>query len=191
MKKEISIFLIGLLVIGVSVALAGGGGEGEAVTWKDWLWRIINFGILLFLLYLLISKFRLKDVLTKRSEGIEKAMRDAEEAKELAQKALQEVEERLKLKDKETEDIIATSRRSGEEERDRLIKEGDRVGERILEQVRVNIEYELRHAREAIKAEAVEIAMGLAEKRLKEGITKEEQERLLEESLERIEDRGN
>ena len=48
----------------------------------------------------------------------------------------------------------------------------------------------LKHAKEAIKAEAVEIAMELAEKKLKEKLTKKEQERLLEESLMKIGGKG-
>lgn len=83
--------------------------------------------------------------------------------------------------------IISASRTdAGERERDRFIEEGDRLREKILKQAKTNIDYELKSAKEAIKAEAVEIAMELAEKKLKEKLTKEEQERLLEESLTKI-----
>jgi len=49
---------------------------------------------------------------------------------------------------------------------------------------------ELKQAKEAIKAEAVELAMELAEKKLKEKLTKEEQEKLLEDSLTKIGGKG-
>lgn len=171
----------------VSFAFGSGGGEEAAHTplWKDYLWKIVNFGILFFIIYK-FGKKPLQSFFKQRTELIEKTLKEAKEAKELAQKALQEVEERLKVKDKEIDEIISASRQAGERDRDRFIEEGDRLREKILEQAKTNIDYELKSAKEAIKAEAVEIAMELAEKKLKEKLTKEEQERLLEESLTKI-----
>jgi F-type H+-transporting ATPase subunit b len=59
--------------------------------------------------------------------------------------------------------------------------------EKILEQAKNNIDYEVRLAKDSIKAEAVEIALELAEKKLKGKLTSEEQIRLIEESLARME----
>jgi F-type H+-transporting ATPase subunit b len=61
--------------------------------------------------------------------------------------------------------------------------------EKIIAQAKNNIDYEVRLAKEAIKAEAGEVALELAEKKLKERLTKEEQTRLIEESLARMEGR--
>ena len=51
----------------------------------------------------------IKGFFKKRTELIEQSLREAREAKELAQKALAEVEERLKVKDSE---IARHNRRS-------------------------------------------------------------------------------
>ncbi len=177
------------LLLAFTVFASEEGAEAHTSLFKDYLWKIINFGILAFILFKFGRK-PLQSFLKQRAELIEKTLKEAQQAKEAAQKALQEVEERLKTKDKEIEDIISASRRSGEEVRDSLIQQGDKLREKILEQARVNIEYELKSAKEAIKAEAVEIAMELAEKKLKERLTKEEQKRLLEESLAKIGGRG-
>ncbi len=126
----------------------------------------------------------------KRTELIEKTLNEAKEAKAASLKALQEVETRLKAKDTEIEAILAASRKSGEQERDSIIVESDRLKAKIMEQAKTNIEYELKQAKEAIKAEAVELAMELAEKKLKEKLTKEEQEKLLEDSLTKIGGKG-
>lgn len=172
------------------VSLAFGAEEAaHGGEWKEWLWRILNFGILVFILVKFLGK-PLKEFLRKRTELIEKTLKEAKEAKELAEKALAEVEERLKLKDKEIEEILTHSRLSAGKEQDLLIKQGEQMKEKILEQARNNIDYELRLARESIKAEAAEIAIGLAEKKLKEKLTKEEQSRLIEESLKRMETRN-
>jgi F-type H+-transporting ATPase subunit b len=173
-------------------ALIAFGAEEEAAhpsLFKEYFWKIINFAILAFILFK-FGKKPLQSFLKQRTELIEKTLKEAKDAKEAAEKALKGVEERLKTKDKEVEEILSASKRSGEEARENLIQQSDKLREKILEQARVNIEYELKHAREAIKAEAVEIAIELAEKKLKEKLTKEEQKRLLEESLAKIGGKG-
>ncbi|MCL5023963.1 MAG: ATP synthase F0 subunit B [Nitrospirae bacterium] len=170
------------------VALAFGAEEAAAHggEWKEWLWKILNFAILVFLL-VWFAKKPLKEFLKKRTELIEKTLKEAKEARELAEKALAEVEERLRLKDKEIQEILLRSQASGRREQGLLIEQGEQMKEKILEQAKNNIDHELRLAKESIKAEAVEIAMELAEKRLKEKLTKEEQIKLIEESLARME----
>lgn len=177
-------------VIAASIVFAAGAGEGEhPPLWKEYMWKIINFVVLVVILFKFARK-PLVDFFKKRTETIEKTLHEAKEAKEAALKALREVEGRLKAKDAEIEAILATAKKSGEHERDKLIEESSRLKEKILEQAKTNIEFELKHAKEAIKAEAVELAMELAEKKLREKLTKEEQEKLLDESLVKIGGRG-
>lgn len=177
------------LLLVASVAFASSGGEGghERTLFEAYMWPVINFLFLVALLIFMIKKADIKGYFRKRTELIEQSLNEAREAKELAQKALTEVEERLKLKDKEIDDIVSSSKDSGEKEKARLTAEGVKLSEKILQQAKVNIEYEVKRAKEEIKGEAVEIAMELAEKKLKEKLTKEEQLKLLEESLTKIE----
>ena len=191
--KKITVIFAGciLSLVFTSFAFASGGGEEGKHTslFMDYLWKIINFGVLFFILFK-FGKKPLQSFLKQRTELIEKTLKEAKEAKELAQKALQEVEERFRTKDKDIEEILSASKRAGEQERDKLLEEGNKLREKIYEQAKVNIDYELKHAKDAIKAEAVEIAMELAEKKLKEKLTKKDQERLLEESLMKIGGKG-
>jgi F-type H+-transporting ATPase subunit b len=177
-----------LYLASVSIAFASGGGEeGSAgAIAKDYLWKIINFGILFFVLYK-FGKKPLQSFLKQRTELIEKTLKEAQQARELAQKALAEVEERLKARDREIGEIVLSAKESGEKEKARLIEEGSRMKEKILEQARTNIAYEVKKAKETIMEEASAIAIELAEKKLKEKLTKEEQLKLLEESLAKIE----
>ena len=174
-----------------SYAFAAGAPEegGHASILKEYMWKIINFAILVIILYK-FGKKPLGDFLKKRTELIEKTLNEAKEAKEAALKALREAEERVKTKDAEVKAILDAAKKSGELERDRIIVESAKLKEKILEQAKTNIDYELKHAKESIKAEAVELAMELAEKKLKEKLTKEEQEKLLDESLVKIGGKG-
>jgi F-type H+-transporting ATPase subunit b len=169
---------------------AGGGEEGEHGSLvKDYIYKIINFVIIVAVLFI-FGKKPLGDFLKKRTELIEKTLNEAKEAKEAALKALQEVEGRLKAKDAEIEAILAAAKKSGEQERDRIIEESSRLKDKILEQAKTNIDFEVKHAKEVIKAEAVGLAMELAEKKLKDRLTKDEQERLLDDSLVKIGGKG-
>ena len=152
-----------------------------------YVWMVVNFGILVALLIFGIKKADIAGLLRARTEGIQKSVDDAREAKELAQKALAEVQERLKSKDKEIEEFINASMRSGEKERDRLIEEGQRLSQTLLEQTKTNIEFELKEAREAIKAEAVKLAMEIAEKKIKDKLDDGQQKKLLDEAMGRLE----
>lgn len=190
--------LLGLLIpvclvfiLAASIAAASGGGapaEGhEASLFKAYLWPIINFLTLVVLMIFMMKKMEIKGYFRKRTELIEQTLKEAKEAKVLAEKALAEVEERLKVKDREIAEIVAYARQSGESEKARLVEEGAGMQAKILEQTKNNIDYEIKRAKEAIKEEAVLIAMELAEKKIRETMTKDEQVRLLEESLAKIE----
>lgn len=192
-KKHSTIFpLLAFCMVTLATAAAAFASGGEAAhtpLWKDYMWKIINFGVLIIILWK-FGKKPIQNALKQRTEAIEKTLKEAKEAKEAALKAMQEVEQKLKTKDEEVQAIIAAARKSGEMERDRIIEESARLQEKILEQAKTNIEFELKHAKEQIKAEAVELAMELAEKKLKEKMTKDEQEKLLEDSLVKIGGRG-
>lgn len=174
-----------LQILTTAVIASTGGGEHSA-TLSDWLWRIVNFGILVALLYILIKKFRLKDILKSRSEGIEKAIRDAEEAKEAARKGLEEIQIRLSQKDKEVEAILNAARIDGEKEMAALIQEGERIGEGLIRQAGENIEQEVRKAKESLREEAVNLALELAEGKIKKNIKKEDREAILEEYFKKM-----
>jgi F-type H+-transporting ATPase subunit b len=169
----------------VAFASSGGGEGGSHI--MPYVWMVVNFGILVALLIFGIKKADIAGLLRARTEGIQKSVDDAREAKELAQKALAEVQERLKSKDNEIEELINASMRSGEKERDRLIEEGQRLSQALLEQTKTNIEFELKEAREAIKAEAVKLAMEIAEKKIKDKLDEGQQKKLLDEAMGRLE----
>lgn len=186
----ISLFAGAAVIFAVSLAAASGGaaaGEHEPTLFQAYLWPVINFLTLIFLVVFVMKKMDIKGYFQKRTELIEQTLREAKEAKLLAEKALAEVEERLKVKDQEIAEIVAYARQSGESEKARLVGEGEGMQAKILEQTKNNIDYEIKRAKEAIKEEAVLIAMELAEKKISEKMTKDEQVRLLEESLAKIE----
>jgi F-type H+-transporting ATPase subunit b len=182
------VLIASVLLSGIAFASGGGEAEGHSPSLlKEYLWPVINFLVLVALVIFVVKKADLRGYFKKRTELIEQTLREAKEARVLAEKALAEVEERLKVKDKEIAEIVAYASQSGESEKARLVAEGEGMQAKILEQTKNNIDYEVKRAKETIKEEAVLIAMELAEKKLREKMTKDEQLRLLEESLAKIE----
>lgn len=172
--------MLSVLALAVSNAYAAGAAADEGP--MAWVWRILNFAILVFVLVKFVGK-PLKAFLKQRTEMIEKSIKEAREAKEIAQKALFEVEERLKLKDSEVAEILSVAKVTGEEEKKRLIEDAERLKVRILEQAKANIDHEVKMAKEAIKAEAVEEAIKLSEEKIKSRLTKKDQDKILEDSI--------
>ncbi len=159
-------------------------GHGEGV--MGWVWKVVNFAILVVILVKFLAK-PMREYFRKRTELIEQSLKEAQEAKAMAEKALKEVEEKLRLKDEEMQRIVSTARASGEAEREQLIEQGKRMAEKIKEQAKENIAMELATAKEALRVEAAELALKLAEKKLKEELDEEVQRKLIEDSLKRLE----
>jgi F-type H+-transporting ATPase subunit b len=189
MKKIVKFTLSQLLILifyALPVLAAEGGHGSHRSELKDWIWPLVNFAVLVIILYLAGRK-PFKEFFRKRTEMIEQSLKEAKEAKELARKTLDEVRERLKNTDREIEDILASARRSGEKEKEAIIAEGEKMKERILEQAKSNIDFELEKARARIKSDAAALALELAEKRMKEKLGSKEQEELIDEYLKKLE----
>ncbi len=171
----------------VFVAIVFAAEEAEYVfTWKDWVWLIVNFTILVVAL-VLVGRKPIKEYFKKRTEMVEKSLKDAEEAKEFAKKTLDEVKKRLKNTDQETNKILDAAKRAGEKEKETLIAEGERLKNKILEQAKTSIEFELQKAKEAIKSEAAIMALELAEEQIKTQLGKKEHEVLIDEYIKKLE----
>lgn len=176
-----------IYVVFTAAACAAEAEHGEHhFTWRDWFWPVINFTILVVVLYVFGRK-PFKDFFRKRTELIEQSLKEAKEAKEFAQKTLEEVHARLRDTDSEIEKILAAARASGEKEKEAIIAEGERMKEKILEQARTNIEFELQKARETIKSDAALMALELAEKQIKEKMGQKEQEALIDDYIKKLE----
>lgn len=184
---SILLFIFNLVV--VSAAFASEGGENYTYTWKDWLWPVVNFSILMFIL-IFFGKKPISDFFKGRTAGIEKSLKDAAEAKELAEKALQEVNARLNNTDAEFAEIIEAAKKSGEKEKEAIIAEGEHLKEKIIEQAKANIDFELQKAKETIKSEAALMALELAEKQIKEKLGQSEQETLIDDYIKRLEEKN-
>ena len=190
MTQQLMIIVLFLVAFTTIASASGGGGHAEQTfTWKDWLWPVINFAILAFIL-VFFGRKPAKEYFKKRTELIEQSLKEAKEAKELAQKTLEEVRARLNNTDQEIAQILEAAKKSGEREKSEIIAEGERLKEKIIEQAKANIDFELQKAKEKIKSDAALMALELAEKQIKEKLGKKEQEDLVDDYIKRLEEKN-
>jgi len=187
-RFSISMLIVIICLLFNDIASAAEGGE-HVRTWKDWFWPVVNFTILVVVLFYFGNK-PIREYFSKRRELIEKSLREAEEARRFAEKTLHEVQERLKNTDREIKEIIEGARHAGEKEKEAIIAEGERLRQKIIEQARANIGFEIERAKKEIRAEAAIVALELAEKQIRERLGREEQDALIEEYIKRLEGRG-
>ncbi|MBI5141962.1 MAG: ATP synthase F0 subunit B [Nitrospirae bacterium] len=170
---------------------AEGGHKEEMVEFfsTGFMWTVINFTLIAFVL-VKFAKEPIQEALRQRRETIEKTMKDAAEAKELALKGLEEARRREKDKDIEIESILSDARATAERERKSLIEQGERISRDMVERARLSIDVELQRAKDDLRAEAVTLAMEIAADKISRETTDDDQKRLLTEYIGRMENRN-
>lgn len=180
------IFLLIILLFQISAGevLAASGGEGGG--WGGIFWKAVNLAILLLLLYW-FGKERVGEFFKGRKESIRRSIEEAEKAREEAERKHREYSKRLSNIEKQIEAIHRELREEGEKERDRIIEGAMKFAERIKEQAKVAAEQEAKKVMERVKGEVADLLVGLAEETLHKELTKEDQKRLVDDFLKRVE----
>jgi F-type H+-transporting ATPase subunit b len=170
-------------------AIAWAAGGGEEVDLKaqliDFAWRIVNFIILLYILYKLMWK-KMKSFFAGRREGIQSSLDEAEVVKADAEKKFKEYDEKIKKAEEEIQGISAMIKAQGEEEKKRIIADAERASVKMKEDAKARMEQELKKAKNELRLEASELAVQMAEDILKKKVTKEDHEGMVREYLDRM-----
>ncbi len=177
-----------LVLAGVALGAEAAGEHGvtpEKIT--DLIWRTVNFLVFAGILgYLLVKKFPIKDFFARRSQEIAQSLSELEAKKAAAAQALREAEARLAQVAAEREQIIRQFVEEGELEKAKIIQKAEMVASRIKEMAALSIAQETKKAAQQLKQEVALQATELAEKLIKEKITPADQQRLVDEYLEKV-----
>jgi F-type H+-transporting ATPase subunit b len=177
---------VAFLAAPVGMAMASGGGEAAP---KGWVatdtYRVINFIVLAGVLVFLLRK-PLAQALNGRIQGIREELDDLEAKKAEAEKTLADYNEKFAQLDQEVESLVQEYIRQGLDAKKRILEEAESAAVKLEEQARRHIEYEFKQARENLKAEAIEKALAKAEEIIRGRITDQDQEKLVEEYLEKV-----
>ncbi len=188
-KNAVVVFLLALLICVLFAAAvpASSGGEGGGA--KGWVstdtYRVINFVVLAAVLAFVLRK-PMSQALSSRTQGIKDQLAELEARKEEAERKLAEYNEKLAQLEKEAERIIADYIKQGNEAKARILKEAEAAAEKLKAQARRNIDHEFEQAKLKLEADIFEKALVEAEKIIKEKITAQDQDKIVDEYLEKV-----
>lgn len=178
--------LAALLLFGAGVVFASSGGDGGSKGWVSTdTYRVMNFAVLFIGLFLVLKK-PVSQALGGRIQDIKDQLTELEDKKKEAEAQLSEYSQKIADMEKEAEVLMAEYVKQGEDAKSRILKEAESLAEKLKEQAGRNIEHEFKQAKEKLQKEIVEKAMVKAEAMIKEKITAQDQEKLVDEYLAKV-----
>ena len=166
----------------VAASSEGNGGKGWAATDT---YKVMNFAVLAIGLFLILRK-PASQALDSRIRGIKDQLSELETKKKEAEKELVKYNERFSLLEQEAEKLIEEYIRQGNEAKARIIDEAKKTVEKLEEQARRNIEHEFKQAKIKLQQDILEKALVNAETLIKNNITTQDQDKLVDEYLEKV-----
>jgi F-type H+-transporting ATPase subunit b len=150
------------------------------------IWTIVTFLVLLALL----AKFAwrpLLEALEQRQEAIRKSLDDVRQAKQDLERVNVESARILQEARNEAEAIISRTRTDAGVFRDELRQKAQAEAQTIVRNAERQIQQETARALQQIRTEAVDISVAIASKLLQRNVSREDNERLIEDTFRQLE----
>src|SRR5262249_38330231 len=150
------------------------------------LWTLVIF----VLVVIVLGKFAWGPVLTllrQREEFIYRSLSDAKRDRDEAEARLKEYAAKLQSAHAEAVAIVETARGDAERLRQDLRERAKAEAEGLVKNAERQIQLETARALQQIRTEAVDLSVMIASKLIQKNITKEDNERLIEEALKQVE----
>jgi F-type H+-transporting ATPase subunit b len=150
------------------------------------IWTIVTFLVLLTLL----AKFAwrpLLEALETRQSAIRKSLDDAQQAKEELERLHVESGQIIQRARNDAEAVIAQSRSDGDRLREELKQKARAEADHIVKNAERQIQLETSRALEQIRREAIDLSVMIASKIIKRNLSKEDNEKLIDDALKQVE----
>lgn len=164
-------------------------GAGSAIFSLDlglviWTWVLflLTLGILAWKVFPFIA-----GGLEERQRKIQDAIDEARAAREEAERLREEQRKELSAARREGQDLVERAREAGQRLKDELLEEGRRDQEAMMERARRDMERERKELVDEVRRGAVEVALAAAERLLKKRLDAEENRRLVQDYVGRLE----
>ena len=148
---------------------------GLFLSFAIWLWLIVYF-----------ARKPLADFLGARRRTIVDGLEEAQRIEAAAQAKHAEYTARIENLDAEIAKLREDFRRAGMEERDRMVAAASERAHKMHIEAQFLVQQQVKSLREELTREAIEAAVGAAEKILRERATAADQQRLADEYLARL-----
>ena len=149
------------------------------------IWTILTFLVLLALL----AKFAwrpLLEALETRQNAIRKSLDDAQQARAELERLNQESAAIVNRARAEADQIIVRSRADAERLREDMKQKARAEAEAVIKNAERQIQLETARALQQIRTEAVDLSVMIASKLIQRNLTREDNERLIEEALKHV-----
>src|SRR5262245_32912704 len=149
------------------------------------IWTIVTFLVLLALL----AKFAWRPLLAAlddRQNTIRKALDDAQQAKQELERLNEESARIIRSARAEADAILAASRADGERLREELRTKARGEAAALVRNAERQIELETERALQQIRHEAIDLSVMIASKIIQRNLSKEDNERLIDEALRQV-----
>ena len=175
-----------VMVLSAGPIWAASGHQSAAKGWEATdTYRIMNFVVLAVALYFAVRK-PVSHALKGRIKGIKDELAELEDRKQEAEKKLAQYNERLSLLDKEAKKILEDYIEQGKDAQARILEQAGASAEKLEAHARRQIETAFEKARVELQGVILEKAIEKAEAKIREKISAEDQDRLVDDYLEKV-----
>jgi F-type H+-transporting ATPase subunit b len=185
MKRLITLALVALTALPVYAAQPEAGLSPFAGNLGNAIWTL---GIFLIVVVVL-GKFAWGPVLAllqQREEFIHRSLAEAKRDREDAEARLKEYAAKIQTAHAEAAQIVEGARGDAERLRQELREKAKAEAEAIVKNAERQIQLETARALQQIRTEAVDLSVMIASKLIQKNLTKEDNERLIEEALKQV-----
>jgi F-type H+-transporting ATPase subunit b len=151
-----------------------------------YIWTIVTF-LLLLVAFVYLAWRPLKATLQAREDSIRQSLEDARQAREELQRLRAESAQMLAEARAEADTILSRTREDANRFRDEMKEKAQGEAAVIVKNAERRIEMETTRALQQIRTEAVEFSVAIASKILQRNVSKEDNERLIEDTFRQIE----
>ncbi|MCX5813574.1 MAG: ATP synthase F0 subunit B [Proteobacteria bacterium] len=158
---------------------------GGSESWLSWVFKFVNFAILVGVLIKFAGK-PFKDYFINRHNTVKDKLEEAERVLREAQEMKATYENRLECLNEEIGEFKKAVLEDAEKEKKRIQDEATAFASKLREQATLTYTQEAKEVSDRIKEEIVRLTMEQAEKLVKERLTKEDHNRMVEEFIEKM-----
>lgn len=155
------------------------------IDYHDLLWAIINFAVLLAILYKFLYGPLLK-MMESRENEINNNLSQAEEMRVDAEAARVQLQEALDNARKEAQEMLNSAIKVGEETKNQIISEAKDASQKLTEKAQEEIQREKEQALADIRDEVANLAVLAAGKIIGKTITADEQKKLADQYIQGV-----
>jgi F-type H+-transporting ATPase subunit b len=176
-----------LFLLLTSTGYASGGGESshEGSKLFDFLWKTLDFVVLVGFLYWLMAA-KIKNFFVGRRQDIKDSLEKTVQQKADAESKFREYSEKIDKASAEIDNIFEMIKAQGVAEKQKIIEDAGKIAKKMKEDAQMRTQQELKKASDQLRAEAVQLSVEMAEEILKRNITTQDHEAMVKEYMEKV-----